>query len=170
MTGSVAERPSADSGAGGGLTGRIVALLAAAGHTVAVAESLTGGLVSAALTSVPGSSAVVRGGVIAYALDVKSGVLGVDPDLLARVGPVHSEVAEQMAAGVRSLLAATYGVATTGEAGPDSASGAAVGTVHVAVCGPVGTTVASIHAPGDRAEVRAAAVSAALDLLETAVG
>ena len=112
----------------------------------------------------------MRGGVIAYALEVKSGVLGVDPDLLARVGPVHSEVAEQMAAGVRSLLAATYGVATTGEAGPDSASGAAVGSVHVAVCGPGGTTVASIHAPGDRAEVRAAAVSAALDLLETAVG
>jgi nicotinamide-nucleotide amidase len=149
---------------------RIITRLAAAGETLAAGESLTGGLLTAALTSVPGSSAVVRGGVVAYAVDVKATVLGVDPELLARVGPVHADVARAMAEGARRLLSATHGVATTGEAGPDSATGQAVGTVHVAISGPTGSSVASIVATGGRAEVRAAAVSAALDLLEASLG
>ena len=135
-----------------------------------MAESLTGGLVTAALTSVPGASEVVRGGVVAYAIRVKSQVLGVDPDLLARAGPVHPAVAEQMAAGARELLGTTYAVATTGEAGPESASGQPVGTVLVAVAGPDGIRHAALVAEGDRWAVREAAKEAALALLEESLG
>jgi PncC family amidohydrolase len=136
------------------------------GESVAAAESLTGGLVMAALTSVPGSSEVVRGGIVAYALEVKAHLLGVDPDLLATVGPVHATVAEQMAVGARWLLGATYGVATTGEAGPESASGQPVGTVFVAVAGPGEVRGAALVVEGDRWTVREAATEAALALLE----
>lgn len=113
-------------------------LLADAGETVAVAESLTGGLLGGALTDMPGSSETYRGGVTAYATDLKAALLGIDADLLRREGPVHPEVAAQMAAGVRARLDATVGVATTGVAGPDpqpDPRGQLVppGTVHVAV-------------------------------------
>lgn len=161
---------SADGGRGATAARRVVARLADRGETVAAAESLTGGLLMAALTSIPGSSAVVRGGVVAYASDVKSGIVGVDPELLGRVGPVDSDVAVQMARGARRLLGASFGVATTGEAGPDSASGRPVGTVHVAVSGPGGDSVATLHVPGGRAGVREAAVDAALELLEERCG
>ena len=144
----------------------LLARLAGRGDTLAIAESLTGGMLSSALTSVPGSSAVVRGCVVAYATDVKSRLLGVDAGLLARLGPVDAEVAGQMARGVRMAMDATYGVATTGEAGPHSASGRPVGTVHVAVDGPAGVHVVSLQAAGGREQVRAAAVDAALDLLD----
>jgi nicotinamide-nucleotide amidase len=137
---------------------------------VAAAESLTGGLVTAALTSVPGSSEVVRGGIVAYALEVKADVLGVDADLLARVGPVHATVAEQMATGACRLLGASYSVATTGEAGPESASGQPVGTVLVAVAGPDGIRHAAMAAVGDRWAVRKAATEAALAMLEQSLG
>src|SRR5664279_3178348 len=113
----------------------LVARLTVAGETVAVAESLTGGLVAAALTDIPGASVVVRGGVLAYSTDLKAQVLGVDEGLLARVGAVDAEVAEQMARGVRLLMSSTYGLATTGVAGPDQVDGKPVGTVYVAVAG-----------------------------------
>ena len=150
---------------GADLAALVVARLTAGGATVAVAESLTGGLLAAALTSVPGASAVVRGGVVAYATDLKAALLGVDAALLDRVGPVDSEVAAAMARGARRALSATYGLATTGEAGPDSASGQQVGTVHLAVSGPAGDEVASLVVDGDRAAVRDGAVAGALDLL-----
>jgi nicotinamide-nucleotide amidase len=118
----------------------VVALLTDAGRTVAVAESLTGGLVLATLVSVPGASAVVRGGVVAYMTDVKTSVLGVDHDLLDLEGAVHPEVARQMARGVVALVGADYGLATTGVAGPDPQDGRPVGEVHVAVQGPSGRT------------------------------
>ncbi|MGH3328272.1 MAG: CinA family protein [Streptomycetales bacterium] len=133
--------------------------------TVAAAESLTGGLVAAALTAVPGSSATFRGGVVAYAPDLKAGLLGVDPALLSRRGAVAPDVARAMALGVRERLSATYGVATTGVAGPESQDGQSVGTVHLAVSGPGGVAVASLHLPGDRRAVREACVTGALDLL-----
>lgn len=155
--------PGAD---GVGLAAEVIARLTASGATVAVAESLTGGLLCAALTSVPGASVVLRGGVVAYATDLKATLLGVDPTLLDRVGPVDPDVAAAMARGARSALAATFGVATTGEAGPDSATGQPVGTVHVAVSGPGGDEVASLVVGGDRAAVRGAAVAAALGLLD----
>lgn len=141
--------------------------LAGRGDTVAVAESLTGGLVLAALTDVPGASRVVRGGVVAYATDVKSRLLGVDPLLLERVGPVHPDVAAALALGVRSRLDATFGVGTTGVAGPDPQDGRPVGEVHVAVSGPGGvvTRSLSVDRAAGRQGVRAAAVAAALALL-----
>ena len=125
-----------------------MARLTAAGQTVAVAESLTGGLVTAALTDVAGASVVVRGGVLAYASDLKAQVLGVDEGLLARAGAVDADVAEQMADGVRSLMGATYGLATTGVAGPDPADGKPVGTVYVAVAGPGSSRVNRCACPG----------------------
>ena len=148
----------------------LVARLTAAGQTVAVAESLTGGLVAAALTEVPGASIVVRGGVLAYATDLKAQVLGVDPLLLARVGPVDPHVAEQMARGVRSLMGATYGVSTTGVAGPDQVDGKAVGTVYVGVSGPVADRVKALRLSGDRGEIRTQSVLAVLGLLSESVG
>ena len=143
----------------------LVARLTVAGQTVAVAESLTGGLVTAALTDVAGASVVVRGSVVAYATDLKSQVLGVDAALLARVGAVDADVAEQMARGVRSLMGATYGLATTGVAGPDPAGGKAVGTVYVAVVGPGSSRVKSLYLSGGRGDIRAQSVLAVLALL-----
>ena len=101
----------------------VLAELDAAGATVAVAESLTGGLLAAALVAVPGASRCFRGSVTAYATDLKASVLGVDAGLLAARGAVDAEVAGQMAEGVRRLMGADYGVATTGVAGPDPQDG-----------------------------------------------
>ena len=143
----------------------LVARLTARGQTVATAESLTGGMVAAALTDVPGASAVVRGGVVAYSSDVKRDVLGVDAGRLAEVGAVDADVAEQMACGVRDRLGATYGLATTGVAGPDAAEGRPVGTVFVAVAGPQTTRVQALQLTGGRARIRAGSVAAVLDLL-----
>jgi nicotinamide-nucleotide amidase len=117
------------------------------------------------LTDVAGASVVVRGGVVAYATDLKAQVLGVDEGLLARVGAVDADVAEQMATGVRSLMGATYGLATTGVAGPDPADGKSVGTVYVAVVGPGSSRVKALSLSGDRAGIRAQSVLAALALL-----
>lgn len=148
----------------------LVARLTTAGQTVAVAESLTGGLVAAALTGVPGASVVVRGGVVAYATELKAEVLGVEAVLLAQRGAVDADVAGQMASGVRSLMGATYGLATTGVAGPDEADGKPVGTVYVAVVGPDSSRVKGLSLSGDRGQVRALSVLAALALLAEELG
>src|SRR4051812_4003327 len=107
----------------------VVHELARTGLTVATAESLTGGLVCAALTDVPGASAVVRGGVVSYATDLKASVLGVDEHVLAAGGAVQARVAREMALGVAQLCGADLGVGTTGVAGPDPQDGQPVGTV-----------------------------------------
>ncbi|MGH8894065.1 MAG: CinA family protein [Actinomycetes bacterium] len=138
--------------------------LRARGETLAVAESLTGGGLGAALTAVPGVSEWFRGGVTAYATDLKTTLLGVDGELLERVGPVAAEVARQMATGVRERLSATYGLATTGVAGPDAQGARPPGEVHVALAAPHGCTSRSLHVPGARDRVRAEAVRAALAL------
>lgn len=153
----------------GGTARRCVGLARDAGLRVAVAESLTAGLVAARLADVPGASAVLRGGVVAYATDVKASVLGVPEDLLARTGPVDADVARAMADGVRALLGADVGVATTGVAGPGPADGHAAGTAHVAVTGAAGEHAEELHLPGDRAAVRAGVAGAALRLLATAL-
>jgi nicotinamide-nucleotide amidase len=144
--------------------------LAASGATVAVAESLTGGLLGAALTDMAGSSKTFRGGVTAYATDLKAELLGVDTALLDRVGAVHPSVAGQMAAGVRARLSATYGVATTGVAGPQPQDGRPAGMVHVAIAGPQAVQVASPTLVGDRESIRRLTVVHALDLLRRVVG
>jgi len=143
----------------------IHAALADRRATVAVAESLTAGLLAAALTETPGASTTFRGGVVVYATELKAVLAGVPERLLAKHGPVSGPVAEAMAAGVRGRLGATYGVALTGVAGPDPQDGVPAGTVYVAVAGPEGTQVRRVCLPGDRAEVRSGAVRAALNLL-----
>jgi nicotinamide-nucleotide amidase len=146
-----------------------IELLTAMGKTVAVAESLTGGLVAAALTSVPGASVVVRGGVIAYATELKTALLGVPAGLLDRHGAVHPDVAAAMAGGVRERLGATYGAATTGVAGPGPAEGKPQGTVFVAVAGPGGPAGAGLQLDGDRQQVREKSVLSVLSLLVSAL-
>lgn len=139
--------------------------LTAARLSVAVAESLTGGLVAAALTGVAGASAVVRGGVVSYATDTKHAVLGVDDFLLRAGGPVQAEVARQMAHGVRRVLGADLGIATTGVAGPDPQGNAPVGRVFVAVAWESGDDVRILSLTGSREQIRATTVEAALELL-----
>ncbi len=141
---------------------RLVGLLAEHGWTVAVAESLTGGMVAASIVDVPGASRVLRGGVVAYATDLKSVLLGVDDALLAERGPVDPDVAAQMAEGVRRRLVADVGLATTGVAGPADQDGHPPGEVHVAVVTPSGARVESLRLDGDRATVRAGARRAVL--------
>ncbi|MHC0428804.1 CinA family protein [Streptomyces sp. O3] len=114
----------------------MLGLLAGRGETLAVAESLTGGLVAAELTGVAGASRCFRGSVTAYATELKGRLLGVDGTLLAERGAVDPEVARQMAEGVRRALGADWGIATTGVAGPEPQDGQPVGTVYVAVAGP----------------------------------
>ncbi|MDH6113056.1 nicotinamide-nucleotide amidase [Kitasatospora sp. MAP12-15] len=138
--------------------------LRALGGTLAVAESLTGGLLAAQLVEVPGASVTFRGSVTAYATELKASLLGVDEGLLAVHGPVHPLVARQMAEGVRRLLGATFGLATTGVAGPGPQDGAPAGTVHLGFAGPGGSVVRSPRLSGDRATIRRMAVTGALEL------
>ena len=134
-------------------------------ETIATAESLTGGLVCATLVDAPGASALVRGGIVAYVPEVKSQVLGVDDELIDAHGTVDGEVARQMAEGVRLRLGATWGIATTGNAGPDSSEGKPVGTVFIAVVGPGASSVRELALSGDRDEIRRSTTTAALSLL-----
>jgi nicotinamide-nucleotide amidase len=142
-----------------------IRLLIDRGQTVGTAESLTGGLVAAALTTVPGASAVFRGGIVAYAADLKTALLDVPADLIRRHGTVHSDVAVAMALGAADRLEATIGVATTGVAGPDPADGQPVGTVHIAVSGPAGARHRALRLTGDREQIRRETVAEVLDLL-----
>ncbi|HVE73779.1 MAG TPA: CinA family nicotinamide mononucleotide deamidase-related protein [Mycobacteriales bacterium] len=147
------------------LSGVVQSLLTAQDATVGVAESLTGGLLAAALTTHPGSSATFRGGLVPYATELKASLAGVPPDILDQHGAVSAETAGALAAGARERTGATYGLATTGVAGPSGADGQPLGTVYVAVSGPGGTQVRTRRLPGDREVVRAMAVTTALDLL-----
>ena len=138
------------------------------GATCATAESLTGGLIGAHLTAVPGASLSYRGGVVSYATDTKAEVLGVPRDLLAEHGAVHPEVAEHMALGVRRVMGADFGVAVTGVAGPDPQDGRPVGTVYVAVATPQEQTrIHRFRFTGDRAGIRYRTVEGALSLLDS---
>lgn len=148
----------------------VVAALAAASCSIATAESLTGGLVCAALTDVPGASAVVRGSVVAYATELKTQALGVDAGLLATGGAVQAEVARQMATGVCRVLGSDVGVATTGVAGPDPQDGRPVGTVFVAVAFQGDVAVRELTLTGDRASIRLETVSHALALVADVIG
>ncbi|MGH3519439.1 MAG: CinA family protein [Haloechinothrix sp.] len=144
---------------------QVVAALTDRGQTVATAESLTAGGVCVMLTTVAGSSAVVRGGLVVYASDLKTSLAGVDEELLAEHGAVHPEVAIQLAAGARARCGADWGLGLTGVAGPGPADGVAAGTVFIGLVGPAVRTCRSLRSPGDRAGVRADAVAAAVDLL-----
>lgn len=147
----------------------VIGTLRELGLSIATAESLTGGMVCAALTDVPGASAVVRGGVVSYATDLKASVLGVDPGVLATGGAVQAQVAREMALGVTRVCGSDLGIGTTGVAGPDPQDGRPVGTVFVAVAlagQPVGAVeVRELHLTGDRAGIRAGTVAAVIGLV-----
>lgn len=147
---------------------RVAALnehLVEAGERVAVAESLTGGLVVAALVQPAGASRVVVGAVVAYSTEIKATVLGVPEGLLAERGAVDADVALHMARGVRARMGATIGVATTGVAGPDPQDGCEVGTVFVAVVTDRTEIVREAHFEGSRDDIRSSTVDLALQLL-----
>lgn len=153
------------------LARRIILKLRSSEATVAVAESLTGGLVVSRLIDIPRASEVVAGGVVTYATELKARLLGVDRALLDESGPVHENVAAQMAEGVRELLAtdgrpADYGLSTTGVAGPEAQDGHEPGEVFIAIAGADLTTVHHLHLSGDRNEVRAEVVEQLLRHLD----
>lgn len=143
------------------------------GLYLAVAESLTGGLLTSALVDIPGASKVLLGSIVAYQSELKHQLLGVSRPLLQEQGAVDAEVVAQMAAGIRVKLANksgkdesnVIGVATTGVAGPDSQDGKAAGTVFIGISGPTGDFVYPLELTGDRAAIRAASVESALDAL-----
>jgi PncC family amidohydrolase len=149
------------------LAERLQARCVAAGLTVATAESCTGGLVAHLLTEVPGSSAYVRGGIVAYADEVKRAQLGVPADVLAAHGAVSAQVAIAMAEGARSRLGTTLGVGVTGVAGPDGGTEAKpVGLVYVAVADGAGSPeVRRFVWPGDRTDNKRSSAEAAIAML-----
>ena len=152
----------------------VVAILIERGLTIAVAESLTGGLLVAELIGVPGASATVLGGVVAYNTALKHSILGVDAELLAEHGPVHPEVACQMADRVRMVLAvdgvpADIGVSTTGVAGPGPQGGHPAGTVHLGFAIGDGVSSLRLELAGGRGAIRDRSVSESLSRLRIAL-
>ena len=147
----------------------LVRLATGAGVTLAFCESLTAGLAAATVASVPGASAVLRGGLVTYATELKETLAGVPHDVLAACGPVSPETARAMAEGARRTCRADYGVSLTGVAGPDSQDGHPVGEVWVGVATPTRSFAASAGGDallqGSRQEIRSAAVDAALRIL-----
>jgi nicotinamide-nucleotide amidase len=148
----------------------VVALLRQKSWSVAVAESLTGGLLVSALIDTPGASQAVRGGIVAYDTHLKHTLVGVDAALLAEHGAVHPDVAHQLADRVRRAASidgvpADVGVGTTGVAGPDPQDGQAVGTVFVGISIRGAVDVYSLHLEGSRDQIRHATVAHALDVL-----
>lgn len=143
----------------------VIAALRERDADVAMAESLTGGLVCASLVAVPGASDVVCGGIVAYTADAKTTVLDVERALIDRVGTVDAETAATMAERARTKFGSTYALATTGVAGPDRSEGHEPGTVFVALASPGYTRVESLQLTGDRDDIRNGAVRAALSML-----
>ena len=155
-------------------TAELIADLTTRHLTIAVAESLTGGLLVAELVRIPGASVVVRGGVVAYATALKHTLLHVDSSVLNVHVPVHADVAKQMAVGVRTLLAvndvrADIGVATTGVAGPGPAEGHPAGTVFIGLSKGTGSWAIPLMLQGDRAEIRAETVRQTIDAVRALI-
>lgn len=142
---------------------RLVHVLADAGLTVATCESLTGGLVGATITSIPGASAVFRGGLITYASDLKAALAGVDAQWIAEHGVVNDTTARQMATGCAHTCQADLGLACTGVAGPDRQDGQRPGTVHIAVAHDAQVFTRQLSLSGEREAVRLGTVSALLE-------
>ncbi|MBY8871079.1 CinA family protein [Micromonospora sp. PLK6-60] len=152
-------RPAGSPAAG------VVHSLAERHKTLATVESLTGGLLAAAIVEIAGVSGVYRGGLVTYATELKAELAGVPGDLLAERGPVDPDVAVALAEGGRRRCGADWGLATTGVAGPEPQDGKPVGLVYVAAAGPTGSTVRRLDLDGGRDHIRAAAVIEALRLL-----
>ncbi|KUI24253.1 competence protein [Mycobacterium sp. IS-1742] len=147
----------------------LVADLTVRHQSVATAESLTAGLLSATLAGVPGSSAVLRGGLVTYVEDTKIALAGVAPQVLDAVGPVAAPTARALAVGARQRCGATWGVGLTGVAGPEPHGGHPVGTVFLGLAGPVDTEVVELRLSGSRWDIRKAAVDAAITHLRARV-
>ena len=152
------------------LAATLVAALQGRGESLATAESLTGGLLAAIVTGVPGASAVYLGGVVAYATEVKQELLAVPDEVVDEYGVVSAECAEAMAVGARDLLGTTYALSTTGVAGPDEQEGKPVGTVYVGVAGPDGARSVKLGLAGTRAIIREKTCAAVLGELLSALG
>ena len=133
---------------------RVHLLLRSGGSTIATAESLTGGRLAVALTDVPGASETYLGGVVSYATEIKASVLAVDEGIIERHGVVSPECAKAMASGVRSVLGATYGISTTGVAGPADQEGKPPGTVFVGIAGPGLLEVVALELTGKREQIQ----------------
>lgn len=144
----------------------LVARLTSRGATVATAESLTGGRLAAAFTAVPGASACFVGGVVSYATAVKVSVLGVSPTIIEEYGAVSAECAAAMATGARTVLGATYALATTGVAGPDRQEGHPAGHVWIACAGPEGVETRLLSLDGDREAIQTASCRGAMSVLD----
>jgi nicotinamide-nucleotide amidase len=152
------------------LTGEVVDMLRSRRLTIGVAESLTGGLLIAELVRIPGASEVVRGGVVAYATDLKHRILDVDADLLAERGAVDAEVAVQMASGVRDRLGpgrepCSIGLSTTGVAGPGPQDGNPAGTVFIGLSRGDAGYARALLLSGDRQAIREQTVRSAIEML-----
>ena len=149
-----------------GLGKRVHLLLRAEGATVATAESLTGGRLATRLTDIPGASETYLGGAVTYATQLKVALLGVDEQIVEEHGVVSAECAKAMASGVRALTGATYGLATTGVAGPSPQEGKPVGTAFVGIAGPGLLDVVPLSLSGERTNIQEETCTAALAALE----
>jgi nicotinamide-nucleotide amidase len=142
-----------------------------AGHTIATAESCTGGLMAGRLTDLAGSSAYVLGGLVVYANEAKTALAGVPADLIAAHGAVSPEVARALAAGARERLRADIGIGITGIAGPGGATpGKPVGTVCLCVASPEAAVERTVHLPGTRADIRDRTTTTAMHMLRELLG
>ncbi|WP_433760050.1 CinA family protein [Nocardia sp. CA-135398] len=148
----------------------LVRELGAARQTVATAESLTAGLLAATIAGVPGASAVLRGGLVVYATELKHSLAGVSVEVLATEGPVAASTAEELAVGARLRCGADWGIGLTGVAGPESQGGHAVGTVFLGLAGPGHTEVMRLKLDGDRWAIRIGATHSAVRELRRIVG
>lgn len=145
---------------------RVHLLLRAGGCTVATAESLTGGRLAVALTDVPGASETYLGGVVSYATEIKASVLDVDETILERHGVISPECAKAMASGVRAVMGATYGISTTGVAGPADQEGKPPGTVFVGIAGPGLLEAVALELSGKRQQIQDRTCREAFDAFE----
>jgi len=154
------------SGSNEKLENQVLKLLIEKEKTLSTAESCTGGLVSARITAIPGSSAAFLGGVATYSNEAKSILIGVDPDTIKSLGAVSEEVALQMASGVRKKLNSDIGIGITGIAGPASDNtNKPVGLVYVALADKSGSYCRELRLNGTRDEIRFTAANNALDMI-----
>ncbi|MEV7431375.1 MULTISPECIES: CinA family protein [unclassified Nocardioides] len=149
---------------------RVHLLLRASGHTISSAESLTGGRLAVKLTETPGASETFLGGVVTYATELKHSLLEVSDEVIEEHGVVSAECARAMAVGVRKLTGATYGVSTTGVAGPGEQEGKPAGTVFVGLSGPGLLEAVELELGGDRVTIQDLTVQQALSALEDMLG
>lgn len=141
--------------------GDILEILSQRHESISVAESLTGGGLAEALSSLPGSSQIFRGSVTAYQVEIKNSVLKVPLELISEMGSVSEEVAAAMAHGIKDLMGSTWSISTTGVAGPGPVEGVPAGTVWVAIDGPISQTL-QLELSGTREIVRNATIAGAI--------